>query len=429
MSAKQKKRFHCENHPERRAKGTCVSCGVKLCKECALIVRGVYYCFSPDCRPESIIAEVKSSRETAKDEQQTSDAIWRSLLLRATITIALCGVVFAVWALRELHYDRREISRLRQSRVTLIEELKKSNLAIRNLTMQSPPPVDTSRSFSNEKLVNTRKPEKRAYTPLFSPPPSNQSYRYYHFANGSPTARDIALTFDGGSMANAAEAILDTLASRSVRATMFLTGNFIRRYPEVVRRIVREGHECGNHTYSHPHFIRYKSNGTRSTLPEINENILHEQLLRAEDLFRKTTGSTLVPLWRAPYGEYNREVCFWAKNCGYLHIGWRQGKTWRHGLDSNDWVPDSTTPGYHSPEDFLKKVIALSKSPPSGINGGIILMHLGTERKQKSEQVHFILGTLIDTLRTGGYRFVKVSELVAAAGIPLASFSERSHFQ
>jgi peptidoglycan/xylan/chitin deacetylase (PgdA/CDA1 family) len=161
----------------------------------------------------------------------------------------------------------------------------------------------------------------------------------------------------------------------------------------------------------------------------MNEHILREQLLRVEDLFLKTTGENMVPLWRSPYGEYNREVCSWAKNYGYLHIGWRQGKTWRHGLDSNDWVPDSTTPGYHTPADFLEKVIALSKSPPSGINGGIMLMHLGTERKQKSEQVHFVIGTLIDTLRAGGYRFVKVSELVHATGLPLASLSERSHFQ
>ena len=80
-------------------------------------------------------------------------------------------------------------------------------------------------------------------------------------------------------------------------------------------------------------------------------------------------------------------------------------------------------------ENFFQKVVNLSRQRPFGINGGIILMHLGTQRRRPQEQVHFILGKLIDTLRTDGYRFVTVSELVTSSGISLASLRERIHIQ
>jgi len=430
MTGKKKNRPHCTNHPERRARGTCVSCGVKLCKECALIVRGVYYCFSPACRPENITDDTTVQIEkTSTSQLSSSDTFWKQLVFRSAITISLCGLFFAVWALRELWYSNREISQLRSSRVNLLQELQSRNETIRTLSAASTVPQDTETTKNPVIPPPVKLVKKQSYSPLYSPPPSNSSYGYFHFANGPTNRKNVALTFDGGSFANVTDDILDTLSSRSVTATMFLSGYFMRKYPEVTRKIIQYGHECGNHTYNHPHLTTYATDRLRTTLPEMNPDVLREQLLRAEELFFKITGTYPVPLWRAPYGEYNRDICLWAKNYGYLHVGWRQGKSWRYGLDSNDWVPDSTTPGYHSPEDFLNKVIALSKSPPSGINGGIILMHLGTQRKEKTAQTHRILGTLIDTLRADGYRFIKVSEMVETAGIHLASLRERSHIQ
>lgn len=112
-----------------------------------------------------------------------------------------------------------------------------------------------------------------------------------------------------------------------------------------------------------------------------------------------------------------------------MHIGWQQGQTWRTGLDSNDWVPDAATPGYHTPQEFLTKIVRLANEQPKGINGGIILMHLGTERAVPSEQVHTVLGTLIDTLIGQGYRFVSITEMVDESGNNLAQLPEKTHIQ
>jgi peptidoglycan/xylan/chitin deacetylase (PgdA/CDA1 family) len=112
-------------------------------------------------------------------------------------------------------------------------------------------------------------------------------------------------------------------------------------------------------------------------------------------------------------------------------VGWRQGRSWRQGLDSNDWIADEETPGFHTPEEVLDKFLTLAKAEPDGINGGIILMHLGTVRKNPSAQVHRILGRLIDELTAQGYGFVTVSEMLRESEIDtgLLSASRFTHNQ
>lgn len=396
--------------------GVCSVCGKRIYREEALTVKGEMFCFAGECRPEILTVPPKPLDGQATPE--STDRSIRRLIVHSSFTIALCAVVLTVWVLREVSKLRDENRLLRTSRLALIEQLKNSNRELRTLTdtLSHPPPAQPS-------PVNHLPQPGRSGIPRASYPPSTTIP--HHFINGPSDRKLVSLTFDGGSLANISGAVLDTLGSRSIRATMFLTGEFIRKFPEVTRRIVAEGHECGNHTFGHPHLTTYPVDHTRSTLPGIDAQRLEEQLSRAEDLFRRTTGVPFAPLWRAPYGEFNRDLCRWGYEAGYLHVGWRQGATWRQGLDSNDWIPDSTTPGFHTPAEFFDKVVHLARLQPGGINGGIILMHLGTERKQPAMQVHTVLGVLIDSLRSEGYRFVPVTELVAASGIDLASLEQK----
>ncbi|MBN1578142.1 MAG: polysaccharide deacetylase family protein [Chitinispirillaceae bacterium] len=432
MSTKKQHRSVCTHHPEKRAQGRCAACGAWLCRECALVVRGVYYCFSPGCRPGELKPPVKEPAAPAAAEQSPPDPLLRTLIFGSSITIALCAAVFAAWALREVWKLHTENAILRTSRLALIEQLKNSNREIGALT-----PTEGSEPTGGEQPApapvlppqRVRRGSAAPQSAGWLPARATGKNTRHHFANGPADRPTVSLTFDGGSLANIADAVLDTLASRSVTATMFLTGEFIRKYPDLIRRIVAEGHECGNHTFKHPHLTRYAVDRTATTLPSVSEPVLCDQLFRTERIFLTITGTRLAPLWRAPYGEFNREICRWAYEAGYLHIGWRQGRTWREGLDSNDWVPDPETPGYHTPEELIDKVATLARQQPCGINGGILLFHLGTERKKTEDRVHTVLGTLIDTLREKGYRIVPVSRMVASAGIDLASLRERIHIQ
>jgi len=272
---------------------------------------------------------------------------------------------------------------------------------------RAPLPPASTQPFNPQSLQNTTQTS-----------PSSPSGLPYMIDNASPDIAYFALTFDGGSIANAAGDIFDTLASRGVKSTIFLTGDFIRRFPQVVIRAVGEGHEIGNHTHRHQHLTTYAENGRQSTRPEVTRQFITNELVGAARILADRTGLRFAPFWRAPYGEYNNQICLWAFEAGYIHIGWRQGGSWSRNLDTNDWVPNEETPGYRSPLEVYDKIVRIA-AQPGGLNGGIILMHLGTERKVRSEQVHIILGRLIDTLRSMGYEPVTVSELLHRSGVNL----------
>lgn len=249
-------------------------------------------------------------------------------------------------------------------------------------------------------------PEVPALPPL--PPETDLS-------RGPAWERKIALTFDGGSEANATAEILDTLKSMGVKATIFLTGRYIDRYPDLVRRMVREGHEIGNHTFSHPHLTSFAVSRRQDTLPGVTRERVQGELRQTARLFEEVTGVPMSPYWRAPYGEHNLEIRRWAGAIGYMHVGWTRDLAAGEDLDTRDWVADTHSPIYYRAAEVRKRILNFGKGRTARANGGIILLHLGTQRKQ--DQVHRELRTIIDGLRAQGYDLVPVSELHRALAL------------
>ncbi len=228
---------------------------------------------------------------------------------------------------------------------------------------------------------------------------------------GPASRKQIALTFDGGGENNAADEILDLLKSRNVTCTFFLAGEFIRRYPNTVRRIVREGHEVGNHTWNHPHLTSFAQNRRHDTLPEMTSEKLAQELARTASLFRLVTGKDMAPLWRAPFGEVNSEIVGWAADAGYRHVGWTVGRDWQHSMDTLDWVADTTSSAYRSADEIAEKVLEFGNGTRQGASGAIVLMHLGTQRTD--DFPHQKLPNIIDGLEKQGYKLVKITEMLA----------------
>ena len=227
---------------------------------------------------------------------------------------------------------------------------------------------------------------------------------------GDLTVREVAFTFDGGAEDNVAGEILDILWARKIQATMFLTGGFIRSHPDLVRRMVDEGHEVGNHTDAHPHLTTYEKNHRQQTLPNVTREFLVGQLRRAEESFHRLTGQAMAPYWRAPFGEHNAEIRAWAAEAGYRHISWTRGAGTAEDLDTRDWVADRSSRIYRSREEIATRILEFGHGRPEGINGGIILMHLGSNRK--TDRPHEALPQLLRTLQSQGYRIVTISELL-----------------
>ena len=122
----------------------------------------------------------------------------------------------------------------------------------------------------------------------------------------------VALTFDDGPSPDTTPRILDILRAEGVRATFFVLGKHAERHPEIVERIVREGHELGNHGYDH------------GILAFAGATQVHRQLQRTERLLRKAGGPP-VRVFRAPHGFRSPFVARTARRLGYVTCAWSAG--------------------------------------------------------------------------------------------------------
>jgi cellulose synthase/poly-beta-1,6-N-acetylglucosamine synthase-like glycosyltransferase/peptidoglycan/xylan/chitin deacetylase (PgdA/CDA1 family)/spore germination protein YaaH len=198
----------------------------------------------------------------------------------------------------------------------------------------------------------------------------------------------IALTFDDGPDPRWTPAILDILKQENVPATFFIIGKNGQAYPDLMRRLVNEGHEIGNHTYTHPN------------LGEIPVSLTDLELNATQRLIESETGRSTV-LFRPPYfgdAEADKpqevEPAFRAQQLGYLLVGVR--------IDPSDWqLPVSA-------RQIVDRTVerALDENPET--RGQIVLLHdSGGDRAATVAA----LPELIHQLRARGFRFVPVSEL------------------
>ncbi len=123
----------------------------------------------------------------------------------------------------------------------------------------------------------------------------------------------------------------------------------------------------------------------------------------------------MAPYWRAPFGEHNATIRRWAAEIGYRHVGWTLGHSMEQSMDTMDWVADTSSVAYRSAEQIMNHLLHLADQDEGfGAAGGIILMHLGTQRK--ADQIYEMLPAFIEQMQSRGYQFVKVSELISSPG-------------
>ncbi|MNH77439.1 Peptidoglycan-N-acetylglucosamine deacetylase [compost metagenome] len=197
-----------------------------------------------------------------------------------------------------------------------------------------------------------------------------------------PQVKQIALTFDDVPDPRFTPQVLDVLAKYHIKATFFVVGQRAVKHPGLVKRIYREGHLIGNHSYNHPLFK--------------NRNLAYfkNQILRTEKIIYNLTGFR-PKLIRPPYGEINEEQLRWVKSSGYKVINWN--------VDSKDWK------GLN--KEQVKNNILSAAGP-----GSIILQHAGGGVGADLSGTVQALPEVISTLRSQGYTFVDLSELLHIKG-------------
>jgi peptidoglycan/xylan/chitin deacetylase (PgdA/CDA1 family) len=271
-----------------------------------------------------------------------------------------------------------------------------------------PAPVVVARSTSN--VPATPSPSAR---PALAPPvaiPEGPSKEWpgagegLNLLRGPKGERRICMTFDGGSTAEVAVDVLDALKARGIRTTIFLTGDFIRKYPDIVRRVDREGHEIGNHTLTHPHFAPGMRRDPRWTRERVQQ-----ELLEADRALFRLLGRPFDPIWRAPFGEHTAEIRKWAEELGYRHVGWSEG------ADTLDWATVKERRLYRTGNAILDKL--RSRMEKQDGDGLIVLMHLGSGRPD-GDRPGQVLGPFLDRAIQDGWHFVPVGEYVKGLGKP-----------
>jgi len=210
---------------------------------------------------------------------------------------------------------------------------------------------------------------------------------------GAPTEREVALTFDDGPNPPYTDRILDVLKAERAPATFFVVGRAAAAYPATLRRIVHEGHAIGNHTWDHPHMIVESPAAMRV------------ELLRTDATIYRITGVHTY-LMRPPFGARDFAVIGEAHKLGYRVVMWSVPlpQDWEQPGDATiaKRVVDNVSDG---------SIIVLHDG-----NRGILCAHehLPSQECDRNQDVA-ATREIIDTLRSRGFRFVTIPQLIADA--------------
>ena len=217
-----------------------------------------------------------------------------------------------------------------------------------------------------------------------TPPTGNASAeelkKYNAYFIGDTTQNTIYLTFDCGYENGNTEPILDALKKHDVKATFFVVGNFLETSPEIVKRMIAEGHTVGNHTYHH---LDMSSISSMDAFKKETQDV--------ENLFEQITGTPITKFYRPPQGKYNIENLKMAQELGYHTFFW--------SLAYVDWYQDKQPTKDEAFGKLLKRIHP----------GAIVLLHSTSSTNAQ------ILDELLTKWEEMGYTIKPLTELAGAA--------------
>lgn len=215
------------------------------------------------------------------------------------------------------------------------------------------------------------------------PPTGNASAeelkKYNAYFIGDTTQNTIYLTFDCGYENGNTEPILDALKKHDVKATFFVVGNFLETSPEIVKRMIAEGHTVGNHTYHH---LDMSSISSMDAFKKETQDV--------ENLFEQITGTPITKFYRPPQGKYNIENLKMAQELGYHTFFW--------SLAYVDWYQDKQPTKDEAFGKLLKRIHP----------GAIVLLHSTSSTNAQ------ILDELLTKWEEMGYTIKPLTELAGA---------------
>jgi peptidoglycan/xylan/chitin deacetylase (PgdA/CDA1 family) len=219
-----------------------------------------------------------------------------------------------------------------------------------------------------------------APSPTPTPPASHEPALVVQRGPGQRKA--VTLTFDAGSDPGYTSLILDTLAANNIIAAFGITGRWAEENPGLLQRIAADGHELINHSYDHSSFT-----GLSTASAPLTQAERWQQIDRTEAAVQRFTGSSTLPYFRPPYGDWDASVNLDVGLRGYVYnVMWT--------IDSWGWrgIPA---------QEIVARCLDLAAA------GAIYIFHVGS-----ASQDGFALQAVIDGLRAAGYNIVPLSEML-----------------
>jgi endoglucanase len=221
---------------------------------------------------------------------------------------------------------------------------------------------------------------------------------------GDTSRKRIALIFTGGDFGEGTEHILDVVKSHHIHASVFVTGGFLRKpeYVPLLKRAIAEGHYVGPHSDRH---LLYCSWDHRDQTLIADADFKADLQKNVDDL--RALGALVdrqqSVFFRPPYEWFNRDQSAWAKSMNVQIFNFTPGSG-----SNRDYLPE-TEKKFVSSQKIIDDILAYERKDPHGLNGFLLLQHLGSERKDKPFN---LLEPLLTELLKRRYEFVKVDEML-----------------
>jgi peptidoglycan/xylan/chitin deacetylase (PgdA/CDA1 family) len=208
----------------------------------------------------------------------------------------------------------------------------------------------------------------------------------------------IHLVFTGHEFADGGEVIRNVLKKHSIKASFFLTGDFYRnpQFADLLTALKKDGHYLGAHSDNHLLYCSWeKRDSSLVTQDVFNRDVLDNYKAMERFGITRSDARFFLPAFE----WYNDSTTAWAKKLGFVLVNFTPGT-----YSNADWTHPELGNQYLSSDTIYARILRFERSKPDGLNGFILLTHIGTDPRRK-DKFYSRLDELVTTLQNKGYQF------------------------
>lgn len=222
---------------------------------------------------------------------------------------------------------------------------------------------------------------------------------------GDLSQKQIALVFTGDEFADGAEIIINTLSKHHVKSSFFLTGNFYSNpaFKLIIQNLKRNGHYLGPHSDKH---LLYADWTKRDSLLVTKEEFTRDLLANYKRMKKFGVKKTAAKFFIPPYEWYNKTISQWTKELDLQLVNFSPGTR-----STTDYTYPEMEDRYRSSDEIYQSIISFESKDAHGLNGFILLIHIGTDPR-RTDKFYNKLDGLLNKLKSKGYSFVRIDQLL-----------------